>query len=212
MNNARLPYARCPSDGYNPGGQQFNYVGSLGPQCAIGPPDCSSAYPFQQYCNGNAFGWGYATSPDHGNSQTNSDIRGLFNRVGAIMLFPASIPDGTSNTLMIGEALPDRHDHLEGGQGQYWQFNGGVAHCTTIIPLNYAVTRPILPLHANSWCSPADQYSGNWDVSWGFASQHTGGANFAFADGSVHFLTQGIDTRTYNLLGCRNDGQPFNMP
>jgi hypothetical protein len=27
-------------------------------------------------------------------------------------------------------------------------------------------------------------------------------------DGSVHFLSQTINPRTYNLLGTRNDGQP----
>jgi prepilin-type N-terminal cleavage/methylation domain-containing protein/prepilin-type processing-associated H-X9-DG protein len=203
--NARLPYARCPSDDYNQGSSVMNYVGNLGPQCAIGP--CGYD-PFQVYCNGNSFGWGYGTSPDHGNSWNNGDIRGLFNRLGAIMTFPAAIPDGTSNTFLIGEALPERHDHLVGGS--WWSANGGESHVSTIIPLNYAVTHPIDP--SAQWCSPADRYRGNWDVSWGFSSRHTGGANFAFADGHVQFVAQGIDARTYNLLGCRNDNQPVNLP
>jgi prepilin-type processing-associated H-X9-DG protein len=38
---------------------------------------------------------------------------------------------------------------------------------------------------------------------------HPGGANFVFADGSVHFLHEDLDMRTYQLLGCRNDGHPF---
>jgi len=207
FSTARLPYARCPSDDFNAGGSQFNYVGSLGSQCAIGP----CGYDVNQvYCT-TAAGFGYATSPDHGNSQSNGDIRGLFNRLGAIMLFPASIPDGTSNTFMLGEALPATHDHME--PGAWWHYNSsGSAHVTTIIPLNYAVTRPIKPQHQDTWCSPADQYSGNWDVSWGFSSRHTGGANFAYADGHVGFVSQDIDRRTYNLLGCRNDNQPVTVP
>ena len=52
----------------------------------------------------------------------------------------------------------------------------------------------------------------NWGVTWGFKSNHSGGANFVFVDGSVHFINQSIDTRTYNLLGCRNDGQVFSLP
>src|SRR5262245_14562273 len=32
-----LPYGRCPSDDYQPDATVVNYVGSLGPQCAIGP-------------------------------------------------------------------------------------------------------------------------------------------------------------------------------
>ena len=204
FSNARLPYARCPSDGYNPGGPNMNYVGNLGPQCATGP--CGFD-PNQPYCSGAIPGINW--SPDHGNSWSNGDIRGLFNRLGCAMLFPASIPDGTSNTFMIGEALPAQHDHLD--WGGWWQFNGGEAHVTTIVPLNYAVTRPILPLYQNSWCSPADQYSGNWNVSWGFASNHTNGANFAFADGHVSFVTLAIDPKTYNYLGCRNDNQPVSL-
>jgi len=49
-------------------------------------------------------------------------------------------------------------------------------------------------------------------VSFGFKSRHSGGCNFCFADGSVHFLSQSIDHRTYQLLGCRNDGQPVTLP
>src|SRR5262249_122293 len=33
----KLPYSRCPSDAYDLAGSYSNYVGSLGPQCAIGP-------------------------------------------------------------------------------------------------------------------------------------------------------------------------------
>jgi len=47
-----------------------------------------------------------------------------------------------------------------------------------------------------------------WDYNLsGFKSRHIGGSLFAFADGSVHFITNGIDVRTYNVLGARNDGQ-----
>src|SRR5262249_11056084 len=52
----------------------------------------------------------------------------------------------------------------------------------------------------------------NWHVTWGFKSNHTGGVNFVFADGSVHFVNQGIDMRTYQYLGCRDDGQPVTLP
>src|SRR5207247_910967 len=47
----------------------------------------------------------------------------------------------------------------------------------------------------------------NFQVSWGFRSKHPGGANFAFVDGSVHFIRQTIDHKTYQHLGCKNDGQ-----
>jgi prepilin-type N-terminal cleavage/methylation domain-containing protein/prepilin-type processing-associated H-X9-DG protein len=195
LNNVFLPYARCPSDDWNPDVATHNYVGSLGSQCAVGP--CGYD-PNQKYCNGNSFGWGYPTSPDHGNSNAASDIRGLFNRIGAKILFPASIIDGTSNTIMLGESLPGSHDHLQ--WAGWYQFNGGNSHCTTIIPINNFMPEDAL----NTSCQ---NQTSNWDISWGFRSRHTGGTQFAFADGSVHFLAQGINHRTYQLLGCRNDGQ-----
>jgi prepilin-type processing-associated H-X9-DG protein len=41
----------------------------------------------------------------------------------------------------------------------------------------------------------------------GFASQHGWGANFLFCDGSVRFVSQGIDGRVYCRLGNRADGE-----
>src|SRR5438552_13793851 len=104
----KFPCLRCPSDGYNSKQPYFNYVSSLRSQCAIGP--CGYD-PNQQYCNGQQFGWGYATSPDHGNTFDTSQVRGMFNRLGAKISF-ASVTDGTSNTIMIGETLVQQHDHL----------------------------------------------------------------------------------------------------
>jgi prepilin-type N-terminal cleavage/methylation domain-containing protein/prepilin-type processing-associated H-X9-DG protein len=190
-NNFKLPTGRCPSDDYNLDAHVSNYVGSLGPQCAPGP--CGYD-PFQKYCNMPA--WGYTWSPDHGNSTDSNDIRGLFNRLGA-KINMAMVTDGLSNTIMIGESLPNQHDHL--AQNMWWDFNGGNSHCTTIIPINYRSD-------GKNWCSPPETFYGNWNVSWGFKSRHVGGTNFLFGDGSVHYISQGIDHRTYQLLGCRNDG------
>ena len=198
----RLPYARCPSDDYDAKAATCNYVANLGPQCAtcVGMGSCGPAnMPNQPYCNGQAQvpTWGYSTSPDHGNSFSAQDIRGLFNRLGAEMNF-ASAPDGLSNTLLIGESLPGSHDHLQ--TGSWWGYNNGGAHCTAIVPINY-----LMPEQVNN--NDYNTHISNWNISWGFKSRHTGGANFVFADGSVHFLNQSIDRRTYALLGCRNDGQ-----
>ncbi|TWT66341.1 Type II secretion system protein G precursor [Posidoniimonas polymericola] len=40
-----------------------------------------------------------------------------------------------------------------------------------------------------------------------FASQHTGGVNFCYGDGSVHFVQENIDVPVYLALGSRNGGE-----
>jgi prepilin-type N-terminal cleavage/methylation domain-containing protein/prepilin-type processing-associated H-X9-DG protein len=209
-NRIRLPYGRCPSDGARPEGTCSNYVGSLGPQCC--PADCGYS-PFEDWCRpevsglgGGVAGMGYTTSPGHGNEFWGDDrnIRGLFTRCGTKIAFPAGIPDGTSNTIMIGECLVDTHDHLVGMT--WWNFNAGNAHCGTNVPINYTID----PTETS--CSNPDRSIRNWNVSWGFRSNHSGGSQFCFADGSVQFLSQSIDHALYQKLGCRNDRRPASVP
>ena len=217
----KLPYNRCPSDDYDLNATVCNYVGSIGPQCAPGRyqgGDFNPTNPYNIYCDptgkpfygwdpssgvsledpANGIFWGYSWSPDHGNTHQANEVRGCFNRLGAKINL-ANITDGLSNTIMIGESKPSEHDHL--AQNYWWGYNGGNAHATTIIPINhFSGTR--------DWCNPSNLLNmfNNWNVSWGFKSNHTSGANFCFADGSVHFLQQNIDHRVYQLMGCRNDG------
>jgi prepilin-type N-terminal cleavage/methylation domain-containing protein/prepilin-type processing-associated H-X9-DG protein len=198
----------CPSDPDNDG-RFASYAGSVGAQCAAGP--CGND-PYQQFCQQPA--WGIDWSPDHGNDWNAGGIRGLFNRLGAELRM-SSIPDGTSNTILVGEVLAAHHDHIIdywttpwrfGGDGAWTHFNGGYSHTTTIIPINNPTPNPNCQTNAKG--GPRN----NWNVSWGFKSAHAQGANFLFGDGAVRFLRQSIDTRTYNLLGTRNDGQAVTIP
>ncbi len=204
----KIPYGRCPSDDYNPDATVSNYIGSLGPQCVDG--GCGFN-PNQQWCApdpNNAVingvpGYnlmGYRASPDHGNDLNAQGIRGTFSRTGAKISF-AMITDGLSNTIFVGENLPSSNDHLWGNA--WWHFNGGNSHASTIVPINqrsdhpdYGCSQTTIPVNGR-----------NWNVSWGFKSKHSGGANFLMGDGTVRFIPQTIDHRTYQLLGCRNDGQ-----
>ncbi|MFO0880903.1 MAG: DUF1559 domain-containing protein [Gemmataceae bacterium] len=195
FNAGRPKFLRCPSDGYEPDQALSNYGGSLGPQCV--PGGCGYD-PFDQYCR-TSIGWGYRDSPDHGNSTSAGDIRGVFNRLGVSVRF-ASITDGLSNTIAIGEMLPEWHDHFFNGSWNH--FNGGVAHASTVVPINYVSDD-------RNRCGNPQRSFGNWGVSWGFKSRHSGGANFLMCDGSIKFISESISPRTYNLMGCRNDGQTF---
>src|SRR5205823_9346674 len=43
-----------------------------------------------------------------------------------------------------------------------------------------------------------------------FWSKHTGGLNFVYADGSVHFLTYNIPPNIWDALASRNTGEVIN--
>jgi len=105
---------------------------------------------------------------------------------------------------VVGEVLPEQSDHH--GNGSWMYANGGMAHATTIVPINTQTP------DRNRCGSNPNLSFGNWNISWGFKSRHSGGANFVFVDGSVRFMTQTIDATQYLLLGARNDGQPVQVP
>jgi prepilin-type processing-associated H-X9-DG protein len=49
--------------------------------------------------------------------------------------------------------------------------------------------------------------------SWSYAgSLHPGGANFCFADGSVHFIAQQTSTTILNRLAAMADGSTVTLP
>jgi len=213
-----LPMYRCPSDDFLRDVPPIsNYVGSMGPQCLANrcgnwPTDSG---PFGMYCDpiNNGLGdWGYRHSAILGSTHYKDRLRGCFSRMGAIVRL-ADIIDGTSNTIMIGETLAAQHDWIrfpqtggEGWQAGWAHADGGNSHCSTIVPINWDTSRE------DGCVDGGVHWYGNWAVSWGFKSRHAQGANFVFADGSVHFLPQTIDMRTYQLLGCRHDQMPASVP
>jgi prepilin-type processing-associated H-X9-DG protein len=185
---------RCPSDSYKIQGPYSNYVGSMGPQCV---DDKCGYNPFAQYCNQPTWGWG----PSDEDEPNRTDVRGMFSRFSYAVRM-AEVTDGTSQTLLLGESLPGTDAHMQEG----WYTSYGSQLATTIIPINYPVSET-----DRSWCGeggvgPAHSMFNN-NIAWGFRSRHRGGSNFTFVDGSVHFLSESIDQKTFQLLGCKNDHQ-----
>jgi prepilin-type processing-associated H-X9-DG protein len=45
-----------------------------------------------------------------------------------------------------------------------------------------------------------------------FGSRHVGGANFTFADGSVRFISEGIDAVVFEALGTRDGKEAVELP
>ena len=187
---------RCPTDVYpklNPSGEAVtNYAPSMGNQRAW---DWCAPY------TGNIFG----TGPDmNGNSVNASQISGLFSRYSWAASI-AQIRDGTSNTIAIGEIRPGCSTTL---QLPYW--HGLQWFVATTPPINYPTCPGEGPGNDGSQGTNCNSWN-NWNTDMGFKSLHPGGANFVFADGSVHFLNENIDYRNYQRLGDRRDREPLDQ-
>jgi prepilin-type N-terminal cleavage/methylation domain-containing protein/prepilin-type processing-associated H-X9-DG protein len=106
------------------------------------------------------------------------------------------IPDGTSNTLMLGESSWDAADNYR-----------------TWIRGAYAITELTATRNlANTLNSTKYNGSNNFnDVS--FGSVHSGrGAHFAMADGSVKYLTSDISFGLYLSLASKDGDEPVSPP
>ncbi len=110
------------------------------------------------------------------------------------------IGDGTSNTFMIGEDVP----HLNCWSA--WPYaNDAVGTCA--IPPNVNLDQRYGVCDAAAVMANAA-----WANTYGFRSRHPGGLQFAYADGSVHFISQGIDMPTYWAMSTINGGETLQAP
>ncbi len=116
---------------------------------------------------------------------------GVFNRTSIIKT--AHITDGASNTLLLGEKYLNPDDYFDGADptdnnpvyaGMDWDW------------------------HRWGFNPPAQDTPGFPDY-YAYGSAHNGIFNVVFCDGSVHVLTFSISSQTFQLLCCRNDGQPI---
>ena len=104
------------------------------------------------------------------------------------------ITDGASNTFMVGESVVSQDYHSAA-----FFADGDWATCGN--PLNYFIV-------------PEDETTiknDQWQAARGFKSLHPGGAHFVMADGSVHFVSESIDTAVYRGLSTRNGGESVNV-
>jgi len=129
------------------------------------------------------------------------------------------VSDGTANTLFLGEIRPELSE-FQRYTSFGWAGGNDVSQGQTIQFINWPIDRvpPGPPPYMSECVAPPygplcpsgpTHCMYNWHVTWGFHSLHPGGVNFAFVDGSVHFISESINHQTYQYLGCRNDGQTF---
>ncbi|HEX3599244.1 MAG TPA: DUF1559 domain-containing protein [Lacipirellulaceae bacterium] len=154
----------------------------------------SAAYPCATAPNGSAT-TGTNIRSDCPHAKT---ISGVFAR----STWAASIKeitDGTSKTIAMGEIRP-RCSAFQWIDG--WTLSEGLWFATTA-PINY----PTNPDEYGATPPLGSNWELDFNTAMGFKSRHPGGANMLFADGSTHFLTDGIDYTTYQKLGARRDDE-----
>lgn len=207
-----IPTYQCPSDpdvfkadpvtGY----ARASYVPSIGAQQMQAASGCNllataGAYPSGRGLDNDndgedPFNRGNVRS-DHGDQEISGPFgRGYFSPYGAKF---AAILDGTSNTIMMGEVRMAANRY-----GQYgWAWPESLWYATTA-PINFPTWQGNPLWDTNPCYTNANT---NWNAIFGFKSQHVGGCQFVFCDGSVHFLTESLDRLVYAQMGDKDDGE-----
>ena len=103
------------------------------------------------------------------------------------------VPDGTSNTLFVGETYwAEPGSGLPGGtDNMQWMSSWSVTSTVWGINTDYLARIPDIA---------------NWQAGSSYRSHHPGGAQFLYVDGSVKFLEDDINPALLANLGARNDG------
>jgi hypothetical protein len=110
------------------------------------------------------------------------------------------ITDGTSNTLMVGEAAWNLPDYLFTSGPCAGQVRWGFSYWSSPYPLATGFTT----------MTPFNPKRGGAAVLSRFRSEHIGGAQFALVDGSVKFVSENISQMILDAAGTRAGGEVLN--
>jgi type II secretory pathway pseudopilin PulG len=105
----------------------------------------------------------------------------------------ADIPDGASNTVVVGECTSDPA--------------GGKIAALWVGMTGYHAPGASYRISDVMWCLDAGDSRVNGPAPQAFSSKHAGsGADFAFADGSIRYFRPGGDPNVLRYLAGRKDG------
>ncbi len=186
----------CPTDDYSKRGPRLDGHNLGNPPLSIPLPLGQTNY---RGVSGQNWQWGDARwNPIK--SSTDPSLDGLLAGDGIFYridyLKPrrlAMITDGTSNTFMVGEDLPQLNTHCSWPYANHTQGTCGIWPNAT-----QANGNPFPPT--------------DWPNVYSFHSRHPSGLQFAFADGAVSFIPTNIDIATYRALATIAGGESTTKP
>jgi len=170
---ANTPQKQVTGFGAADGGTQLGlwYPGSMGPSNMDNAAMCPGGAG--SYCaQGN---WGV----------NGSTMIGFFGRF-ALCQRIAGVTDGMSNTIMVGETIPDNCSWM----GAFAQ--------------NFPLSGQMIPL---GLINAPNNVPHNYWLSCGYKSRHSGGANFLMGDGTVRFVKQSISYLIYTQIGTSSGSE-----
>jgi prepilin-type N-terminal cleavage/methylation domain-containing protein/prepilin-type processing-associated H-X9-DG protein len=148
----------------------------------------------------------------------NDDNDGIFDSGSNRQIGFRDITDGTSNTIIVGERRSRRYVNQSVNTGPWagvWA--GQELSCTGITNVWCLLGKTEYQMNSGKHREGAGSTTASDEPLIAFGSEHTGGANFVLADGSVRFISDSIqwnddptgtnDKGTYHLLGSMADGQ-----
>jgi len=204
VSSTKIASFQCPSDRQNQFQVNPGYQGGL-----------LSTFMFTK---GNyAVSWGNTNWGGRlGSSLSGQYLRSAFGHDGNITL--ASITDGTSNTVFIGEVLQGALNDI---RGVMWSsISGGGSFMTRFTPngtkdfLNLQSGGDFLNNDPGLFCTsepvqqlPCVPQAGDSDAFAGSRSRHAGGVNVGFGDGSVRFIKSSINPVTWIGLNTISGGE-----